>query len=139
MRINGWQRLWLLISFVSAVVVAPVAVRQYPERSEIDWQYERDMKELTAERIEAWRHLNKNNPYAGPEDLLEPIPKVISDGKARVNMTREVALRELPGKQWKFVLTVLASWLGFALLVYALGWLTAWTIRGFKEQSKPRG
>jgi hypothetical protein len=53
------------------------------------------------------------------------------------NRKYEQAMKVLPGEQMKAVLSLAGLWLGLSIALYVLGWLIAWTIRGFRNSGKP--
>lgn len=136
MKLNGWVRLWIFISTISAVIALLLGIGAYPDGSYIAWQYKSNMEQLTEENVVGARHLNIDNPYLNPVDQSKPVYQVLAEGRARAMDEKIKALSELSQERFETVVTTFSLWLGFVVSIYVFGWFTAWTIRGFKESSK---
>jgi len=142
LRLNGWQRLWILLSalYLALVVVAAIAkmprssdyintrvhasidaVGKYMEVSTPGYTYEgsyavrqKHYADLSDEQILDRLHTK----FAGKVDL-EPIDREYK--------------QKMQAEQATFLGYAVASWLGPITLLYAIGAAIAWVIRGFRR------
>lgn len=125
MRINGWQRLWVVMSLAWAVVIFILTADNWPEaRSEC-----LSMPEFTL------YSLKDENQRRADRDIP---PLSISEYKAQIREERikcQVSLQEshdnLPQEKRGAVIFSIGFWFVSSISAYVTGWLFAWIRRGF--------
>ena len=61
-NLNGWQRLWLLASIIYLVLVAFIAVEDFPSPGEIYISDEEIIKKLSTKTLEIIAKADKSSP-----------------------------------------------------------------------------
>jgi len=146
MKLNGWQRLWVLFSVLWLIVVMGFTVATLPKESQIldRWAYAtlekiRDSDE-SLKKYSMW-DLEKAYADIPREELIEKAQAKYSSSEKglkidfeRINKRYKNQLGELTTNQAKSAGLGVAVWLGTILVVYILGWSVGWVIRGFKPK-----
>lgn len=144
MRLNGWQRLWVVLSCVWLAFALVQFAKSVPG-------------EETAKRnaeAKATAELRAPDKQKSLDCLLErgPLPSyddyVACDVKARdLSPAEQVALRQrivallpeakadLRSAQLEMLGFYLLIWFVIVLLMYAMGWIAAWVVRGFRHKA----
>ena len=142
MRLNGWQRLWVVTSALCAPPVAVVAWHQFPRPEQIVHQfafYERLPKESLA-KLKYTVHEILDLP-AGVEitatsgnDLLflEGVPE--KEAQTVVGQYYAILRTEATKKILVIVGLAIAAWLLCCASVYLMGSVIAWVRRGFRGE-----
>jgi hypothetical protein len=127
MRLNGWQRLWVVVSILLLISIAFIQIAVWP-------YLESDtLKELQSPDCKAWRE-------APSGYFLQEHPPLDSNCyNLRVFSYNRVTLRSVKDYDKYLLLTkiktmaiVLCIWIGLILTIYAIGWSIGWVIRGFR-------
>lgn len=146
MKLNGWQRIWIVCGVIIFAIVCFFTVLTFPKKSDITsrWVYEtisvvKKPHEYSYEIREAYKDYDDIQ-------LIEKIHKKKyeseHDGfyytiyKARfeeIDSRYNAELKGLPVSQIKHILTALAVYLCIMLAIYGLGWSIGWIYRGFKR------
>lgn len=116
-KLNGWRRLWLVATVVFGIyMLQSLLFEAYP-------------KLPTAEKIERTYQSNLKSlqNYTDPED--------IAWWKNHYQGIRKTELENMPFDRVVMIGAPLVIWIGGSLLVYSIGWVVAWVIRGFRKQS----
>ena len=139
-QLNGWQRIWIVI----CVLLVPwawvegsknfstktsdegfwarSAAIQYPDVGAYkDDQFCLQYCVKTPDELARVGKVPKP-----PEDRLAAYDKIIQTGKYDTEKT-------LLGRQVTVISTQCGIWLGLCLGIYAVGWVVAWIIRGFRK------
>jgi hypothetical protein len=155
--LNGWQRLWILLSLLLAVISISVVASNWPKESDLTEAravYAVNLglqavalkaKQAGNERdeLEALRALKKGAPSVrendygalSAADLLTKIRPVLQNTR----FADELTLREALDKEKVFdlrkesILKGLLIWLGIVSSTYAVGWGIFWVRSGFKN------
>lgn len=141
MKLNGWRRLWVVVSIIIFLVIAFFTIMLFPKKSEIisRWAYEtievvKKPGESSFDIREAYRDYSDkelidkiHEKYIG-RSLLAEIKFEKIDEKYKNE------LMDLPKKQAKHVLIGLAIYLCLTALIYIFGWSVFWIYRGFKSK-----
>jgi hypothetical protein len=158
-RLNGWHRIWVVLTTIYAVVVAPIAVSLAPTRQEIVSAWSRDVlralendvkrtsgREISAAQFRSAKDLfdktdeqvARDLTYNAKEiDLGKPEQKELSQYKAEVLMleakyeTQLESLLRLQLTHWAYAIF---AWLGPSLALLLLGYAFAWIARGFRHK-----
>lgn len=148
-RLNGWQRIWVVLSVLSglAAVGAVVISTSDSNRPEDEAYYLEKLKDdVTIAEIESVgevgfpsqlssteiQHIVKDSMSKNPPDVKEAAAKelrkraVLHAARARLD-NNEARSRNLD--LYRFLV---ALWLSFVVGSYAVGWSIGWVRRGFK-------
>lgn len=151
-RLNGWQRLWVVLSIPYMLIVIVLTVANFPHQGAIS--RERVYDTIRAVGLYNWMYLDvggiKEQPYTPSEHWVrseyyaglsdEEIVKLLhNEMSQKVNFTNieseyKQKLDALPRRQ------SMTLGLGFLLLlipssaVYSLGLVVAWIINGFRSK-----
>ena len=133
-RLNGWQRLWVLVCVLMAIATALFATGQIRTASQITTWHEAQIVyfEMTLREAKAGIKPDPKNRYVGTDLTVDELHQQ-QDAE---NRKYEQAMEALPGEQMNTVLSLAGLWLGLSIALYVLGWLIAWTIRGFRNSGR---
>ena len=148
MRLNGWHRLWIVLSVLWLMVLTGLAIMDFPtkptkptkpptkEYEEFISKYRRDSPNKIispSPTTKPWLKYRRDSPnkIISPEDF----DKYSDSGIFRYERYRK-ELAEFPKKRTKFIRLHVILWLAPVLGSYALGWAIGWVIRGFKSKKK---
>ncbi len=152
MHSNGWQRLWVAFSVLYLLLVVSIIGSSFPKASDytrirlqasmeaVD-NYTKKLKDKT-KGTEGWRllpccnfPLNEYGSYPSDEEKI----KLLHEGyKDRVDFSKIEAeynrnINNLPITQAKAVAWAFLAWIVPCLMVYGLGLVVAWIVRGFQR------
>lgn len=145
MRLNGWQRLWLVTSGLILVVSLGAALREMPTKQDKTafWQraveleapapplnseiYATCMKRLGA----TVGDITKGQRCA--EEATVPRSPAGQERYEQIQRNLDESLAALPEVQRNYVLGALLLWAVLSAGLYAVGWLIAWIARGFRK------
>ena len=145
MRLNGWQRLWVVMSGLYVLIVTFLCASEFPTEKEI---YQRWQAELIL-----WQ---KNNDFALTEAAPWDIAKAYSADSPKESIARveekyvaqnffnkfdfdaiankyQAELADLPNMQRQKLKTASLFGLLPVFVTYVLGWLASWVYHGFKS------
>lgn len=159
-RLNGWQRLWILLSvlyLVGLLVIAfTVSIWPTPEttrhRDEFLTRMPADMRgqiEAAYSSTSEWEAALKKRPGVPPGLIPDPQPVKIDNGAIlqirvakkgdtepdfRVAEAYWAVVKSESRAAWReMVLVMVLVWLIPCAMLYALGWSVAWVRRGFSK------
>lgn len=129
---NGWQRMWVVVSLMMAIFVGVVSYNTidtedrltYPHSLKIK-RLEDDLKRLTENAG------NKPGPW---NDFGN---ETVEDTKEQIQRENEIfskELSQLPSERREHILTSLGVLVGFSVGLYVIGWLIGWIYRGFRPK-----
>lgn len=141
MKLNGWQRIWIVCGIIIFVIVAIVTIAVFPKRSEITsrWAYEtinsvKKPNEYAYEIRDAYKDYDDiqlitkiHEKYTKSGDLFD---RVKFD---EIDKRYKAELDNLFAAQTKCVLIGLAVFLCIMLAIYGFGWSIGWIYRGFRK------
>lgn len=133
-RLNGWQRLWVLVSCLLGAVAAVLIVDGIETERQLTTWYKAD-KVMQSMEIE---HIQKKDAGIEPRSIYDTSDKTVAEVDERSKETDQRYQRDLldlPGKQFKHVATGIGIWLGLCVSLYVMGWLIGWVIRGFRPNA----
>lgn len=153
-RLNGWQRLWVVLGVVTLSLTLVLFWDNRPTRGEIyrDWaldqweevqksvpkiEYYSKLKEGLKEPTDSGlvMRLNRNAPKARI-DSLKSMPKpdsLLIRALEHINTVRpryEQRLANLTQSQAVYWAKVVGWWAGFMAVLYLAGWSVGWIFRG---------
>lgn len=134
MRLNGWHRLWVLLSLIAAVALAGIAALVWPDSSSVPDSIGLHDKFSPAARAQ----ITEFESEAGASVRM-PNGHVIHlrSGIEASRMTEALVqyqqglLENARAKQVELVLKLAAWWLSVSIAVLLLGHLIAWVRAGF--------
>jgi hypothetical protein len=142
---NGWQRLWVFVSFVLGVATVVLGYRTMETESELTRWYKADLtaRQIAFEETKSKEPVFNNFEITNPamEDLIKNINKrfkkdiaEIEGAIKRVSELYRQDLEQLPEKQLKHVLTYAGAWLVICIVIYIIGSMLGWVYRGFRPK-----
>jgi hypothetical protein len=141
MKLNGWQRIWIVCGIIIFVIVTIVTIAVLPKRSEITsrWVYEtinsvKKPNEYAYEIRDAYKDYDDiqliakiHEKYAKSGDIFDKV------NFEEIDKRYKAELDGLFAKQIKCILIGLAIYIGLMLVMYGFGWSIGWIYRGFKR------
>lgn len=133
-RLNGWQRLWVLVSCLLGVVAVVLIADTMETENQITTWYQADkaMQSMEIERIQ------KREAGIEPRSIYDTSDLTVAQVDKRSKETDQRYQRnllDLPGKQFKHVATGVGIWLSICVSFYVTGWLIGWVYRGFRPKA----
>jgi hypothetical protein len=132
-ELNGWQRLWVVVSVLLLPLVAFVAAQRWPRPS----------AEVFADLIvPECEHLRKLPKGFVPTSLPAPgapcasLQQFLFTTAANVRSDDDY-LRYVSVEQVKVAAASLGIWLAIAALIYFVGWSYSWVLKGFRRGKSP--
>jgi hypothetical protein len=130
-NLNGWQRLWVVVSILAGLAVAIMSASNWPQGPCGAVECETLALQFGGQVIQSegtYSIVTKDGIklYGVPEHLPADAPEL----KAKVTEIRAAASRA----KIDHVLTSLGLWLAVVCGTYALGWSVAWVRRGFRNE-----
>jgi len=147
-HLNGWQRLWVLLSVTWIIIVGVFASTMIPKASD----YTKARLYDTIDAVE--KHLEKQNPdyhYIGAwemrtqyypdlkdDEILDELHSKYKDTVDFTPIEREYRKKmdNLRGEQLKAVGISLLAWLIPSLVIYISGYGVGWVVKGFRQPAK---
>jgi hypothetical protein len=158
LRLNGWQRLWIVVAVLYLLVAAGVVAALLPTRSQIygswadaalqvagedlrrtqqyPWQ-EWELRELLFSKLTAEELVQKITDGARKMDLNDPTNKDRARYKEeilRLESTYRPRLDALSTERAKVVGWGVLGWAGPLAILYGFGLAVAWVDRGFRQR-----
>lgn len=143
--LNGWQRLWIVLSVLLVLPVGWVSFHTAPKAKDlIDWRVSQSI-ELVGKHLEATTpgykyegRLTVRQEYysdLSDEQIIDRLHSKFADkvDLAKIDLEYEKKQAALPVEIGKHAGLALLAWLLPVGVVYALGTAVAWVIRGFKK------
>jgi hypothetical protein len=153
-HLNGWQRLWVLLSVIWLIIVGSYASIMMPRASDyatarlhdtidavckhLDSENPSDLKGDEALHLSVFKFrcsLRKYGDWHEDENELRSTYKDIVDF-APVDRTYRHRMDGLRTEQLRAVGISLLAWLTPSLVVYVLGYGIGWVVNGFRQSAK---
>jgi len=157
-KLNGWQRLWVVLSVLSLLIAITFSWDLRPTREEIYqqwaseqwdvierdhprvseksyWQFRQALKESSDSGLVA--RLNRN-AVKSRIDSLKSVPALDSflirslEHVSTIQPKYEQRLARFSQAYVLFWTKVVGWWMGFMALLYLAGWSVGWIVRGFR-------
>jgi len=129
---NGWQRLWIVLSVLLAIAAGYIAYIAMPNEARLTnvhktlmAGYAYDMKAIANAKDE-----NTKKFYRENVGTIEDVGNR-SDAERKKH---ELRLAELPGEQREFIISLTLVWLAICIGIYVAGWVAGWVYRGFRPK-----
>ena len=132
MRLNGWQRLWVVVSVITLGLTLGVVGLIWPERDD------RVLSDLRSPACKAWRELPSGFVPDTPPEWREECYSLRSVlYYQKINLSSEEDYRRyLVRARVKTVFLALSSWVAAVVVLYVFGWSIGWVARGFSKAPK---
>lgn len=149
MRLNGWQRLWVVASALSLAMTVAIVVsglRGMDQIEEVAFHAQRLAKEITVVEVAGIGTVNFPNDLT-KEEIASHVKRGMSTSPPTVTAIAEELL-ELRAKRaaalakaWNQVgrsenqrawALGIGGWLAFVVALYLIGWAVGWVLRGFR-------
>lgn len=150
MKLNGWLRIWILLTCIYGLIVAVVAYSERPKLEQLQYNWVRDAADLIAERLSqksgkevhgyyVRERMNKNKNDLQVIQYLEKLAQEPTDAQrpyaedvGRLNQKHMALVADFPKTIFLHIMAAIAWWLGPALVLLTFGWSVGWVIRGFR-------
>lgn len=123
-RLNGWQRMWVVVCLILAILIGWYTTLIMPNESRTTYYHESTMNQLTGYLKEATEKSYSSEYITG---LREDIRK------EKEEFTQ--ALAKLPEKRRDYMIGAFGIWLGLSVGLYVAGWIVRWIYRGFRPKT----
>jgi hypothetical protein len=131
MRLNGWQRLWVLTSVLLVIAMSVVLVAVWPsDNTSI-------IADIHSPTCKLWLNLPKGFfPDKAPEgnDQCYALQEFLFSEKHNVKSEAEYDMYVVR-LRIKTVVVLLGVWLTTSLSIYLCGWSVGWVIKGFQDKA----
>ena len=152
MRLGGWTRIGIVISFLYAALLFLISYDLQPSRADLERQWISDASDSLATEISRIEgrdvsaydvrraFLDKGN--ADSIAWLERVEKAPSENQkpltakvAKLNIDYRQRIADLPNAKLIFWIKVFGWWLCGSSLLFLAGWTIRWVARGFRESA----
>ena len=131
-EMNGWQRLWVLVSLVLGIATVVGGYKNMTMESDLTERYESSITVREGE-IESIKRreagIKPINRYDESARSVGEVENSIGELSGRYRQD----LEQLPAKQLRHSLAYLGAWLGMCIGMYVIGFMLSWVYRGFKS------
>lgn len=146
-KLNGWQRLWILIISLYLTFVLYFASISFPNKSDLyrEWAYSiLDLEKKHDKSINSLSNWEIREAYTKKgitdekfierlkEKSIEKPPDYQSEF-AEIEKKHSAKIIKLKGKQIRYTVNALLIWFLPSSLIYILGISIAWVYKGFKK------
>ncbi|MCJ1886088.1 hypothetical protein LNN38_14635 [Pseudomonas sp. LA21] len=153
MKLNGWQRLWVLVSLLLFVPTVLSLRVSFPTEETIyhnwasagliefqHWYGDETGGYATYAEIQKGKSdvdfINERmKSIPSPSDKDTEVRLKFKEAVVRINSEYEEQLHKLPETQRNTVIVHVLWWLAICVTLYVFGWLIAWVRRGFHKQA----
>ncbi|SDO27695.1 hypothetical protein SAMN04489798_2530 [Pseudomonas arsenicoxydans] len=120
---NGWQRLWVVVCLVLAILIGWYTQLILPTEERTTYNHKSRISQLTSYLKDATAS-NYSSDYIA--SLREDIRKENEDFQKEIsNMSKE---------RTSYITYAINIWLGLSVALYITGWLIGWIYRGFRPK-----
>jgi hypothetical protein len=154
--LNGWQRLWVLLSSLFAFVVVAVVIAEWPQETEFvearaTYTVELVLKAVSMKAQRSGNEIDefkarhaleegaavvraKNYAYLPASELIAKISPVLADTPFQEELVIREAkdARDISNMRIKSIVSGLLIWFVVIALTYACGWSIEWVRNGFR-------
>lgn len=152
MRLGGWSRIGIVLSFLYGIGVAFIAYDNRPGLEYLEETWFSEAADVMAEAISKAedkevsafqvRKVLLNRGNAENVAWLEEVATTPTDNQkkfssaiASVNNRNKSLITLLPARQREYWLVAFAWWLGGTLLMFGVAWTVRWVYRGFRQNA----
>lgn len=142
--LNGWQRIWIVISVLTLIPTVLLAVSNMPDAESTNRTFADKLiqKSLELSEFKGYGVLDIRSAYRDmtDEEFIERVitkhgKKMDEAGISYKNLVTEHAdtLRDLKKTQIILVTQYLSAWASILGVLYAFGWSVGWIRQGFRK------
>lgn len=138
--LNGWQRLWIVASFIYFVIICGYTVLNFPqpENYKDRWEYIAKLspqsRALLLPRPTGWRVLNFDSNFFMPDGTLLEFENGVS--KKKISSVKKeywaLVTAATNERRWLLIASAALWWSVPSIALYALGLAIGWVYRGFR-------
>jgi len=129
MRLNGWQRLWALISILFFIATGVVLTAMWPTKDTSV------LANIHSPACKMWLQVPEgfvpDNPPNTPNDSCYELQSFLFVQKLNIRGEADYDMYLLRARI-KAVAVSLGVWFTMCLLIYLFGWSVGWVIKGFR-------
>ncbi len=141
MRLNGWQRLWVVVSTITIVITSIFIYEGLPIKNEIEkeWAYSlleivKKPNEIASLILDAYKDLSSIN-LVQKITAKYGIKKEYKEDLSSLNSPYKNKIKKLVIKRTEYIINYLILWGVFIGILYLLGFAIGWIYKGFKPPS----
>jgi hypothetical protein len=136
-RLNGWQRLWIVTSIIAGVVLAMMCSAREFSAAEAHVMKIREVRTATENVTKEANRAMAAVPPGPSRDAVQAqyqstLNKQIAGIEESIEFLRKNEEAQLPRRYSQFF----AAWVALTIGSYATGWIAAWVYRGFRPHAK---
>jgi hypothetical protein len=139
-RLNGWQRLWVLICVIYLIVVSLVCYVEMPKKSSIFDKWAYDMIEVVKRNDPQLKDsptwlIKSAYEDINDEEIIQRIRNKFENYKSefqKIDKRYKKQLDALPSKKLKTLGVFFLFWIIPSILLYLFGWSIGWVYKGFR-------
>ena len=138
-KLNGWQRLWIVVAVIYLVVVCVTTFSLMPNESEIKRSWASDIIDFvkthdkSSQHLSTWEILNAYSDLRYEEIIKRMKKKYSTFEYMEIDKKYEDKLANLGWERTKVASIGFLFWLVPVILAYVLGLAVGWIYRGFRE------
>ena len=139
MRVNGWHRLWVLVSVVALVAAAFVVAALWPNEKSVHHSlaFYDALTPSARSQIADDESDSKVGVTMPNGHVIYLKAEVAASRKTEALLQyQETLIAKLHSKQRLLLTQVAGVWLVACITLLALGHLVAWVVRGFRQRNK---
>lgn len=128
-NLNGWQRLWVLITLLNFFATSGVVYLLIPQEADIGNNWVTPHQEIsitTNQDLPSQEAKSNSAPFDPFEVLSKQTDKTLQEEKIR----KSKKLRE---ERFNLISAGVMWWVGSSFTFYLIGWGIGWVYRGFKK------
>ena len=146
-RLNGWQRLWVVLSALYLVPVVGITVTMFPKQESLDDSRVYDSISAVVSYVEKTEKARMSegaytirSKHYGDLSNDQVIQRLHQKWDGKVDFTTieneyKQKLEALPAERAKTAGIAFLAWLVPVIAVYMLGLAIGWVIRGFRREN----
>ena len=149
MRLNGWQRLWVVASVLSLATTVAIVVsglRDVDQIEEVAFHTQRLAKEITVVEIAGIGTVNfpndltkeeisshvKRGMSTSPPSVVAIAEELLDLRAKRASALASAGNRLAHSENQRALAFGIGGWLAFVIALYLFGWAIGWVLRGFR-------
>ncbi|OPK11865.1 hypothetical protein [Pseudomonas sp. VI4.1] len=135
-RMNGWQRLWLILAVLTAIGTTVFGVMEVSRTSHIQDRHNQVLISYRA-KIKDLEHPDKDATHGILYSMRTSHLRTVDEVKSAIRQADaeyEEDLKNLLWTQTKQIAFLFVAWSGGCLLLYGFGLTCNWVYRGFRPE-----
>lgn len=131
MRLNGWQRLWLVAVVIAGFATLFAALHFWVDRDEMTAFHTAQMEAMSDKNVGSIHSLMGAAPMS--EDARKQKLKELAAKRYDEQMRFQLEMDAYSSTKIIYIVTHIVIWIAFSGMLYLVGLLFAWVARGFKS------